>query len=360
MMRIKNCFAKDPVNLGRQREWDIAKGMAIIMMLFSHAIEILSWFLEAEITHGTFWYGFDMIISGASPIFILCMGIGLSYTKKQSAKDMLHRAKNIAIIALLLEIARTAIPGFLEWLITGNPECIEYVYLFFEVDILPFAALAMLAIALFKKLNLKPWAMMLISVICSVVGQLLQGCSTGSRIGDIAVGFIWQSYDGTFFPFLNWLILPVSGYVIGNLWLRIKNKDTFFRWVTPISWVITILYFVSMVLIGEWYYFSGGDYRCLGVIDAALMIVVCFSVIGLGYYISKLGGCIASWLESMGSRITSIYFIHWTIYCFLYLFLVCTLEDYLAQWVIIPTAILVLIASDFLSRIFAKRKRKNK
>ena len=32
--KIKNCFAKDPVNLGRQKELDIAKGMAIIFMVF--------------------------------------------------------------------------------------------------------------------------------------------------------------------------------------------------------------------------------------------------------------------------------------------------------------------------------------
>ena len=346
------------MNLGRQRELDISRGLAVIMMFFSHAIEILGYFFETEITDGTFWYGFDMIISGAAPLFIFCMGIGLSYTKKQSAGDMLHRAMNVALLAFLLEVARTAIPGFLEWLIFRDPECIEYVYLFFGVDVLQFAALAMLAIALFKKLNLKPWAMLIISALCSVLGQLLHWISTGSHIGDIAAGFLWRSYDGTFFPFLNWLIIPVCGYVLGNLWVRLKNKDLFFRWVTPISWAITILYFVSMAIVGEWYYFSGGDYYGLSILDAVFMMIVCLAVIGLGYYVAKLGGFVVSWIESVGKRVTSIYFIHWTIYCFLYLFLVCILEDYIPQWTIVPTAVLVMIASDLLSRVYENLKKR--
>ena len=32
--KMKNCFAKEPVNLGRQKELDIAKGIAVIFMVF--------------------------------------------------------------------------------------------------------------------------------------------------------------------------------------------------------------------------------------------------------------------------------------------------------------------------------------
>ena len=358
--KIKNCFAKDPVNLGRQSELDVAKGIAIIFMVFCHSFEILCDFFNPEISTD-FAYGIlDVVLGGsfAAPVFMFCMGISFCYSRKNSPGDMVRRALNVAVVALLLEIARTAIPGFLEWLIFRDPECIEYVYLFFEADILQFAALAMLVIALFKKLNLKPCVMVIIAVLCSVAGQLLQWVSTGSGVVDVFTGFIWHSHDYSYFPLLNWLIFPVCGYVFGGVWQRLQDKETFFRWVTPISWVISIAYFIPMAFIGE-YYLSGGDYYGLGIGDAVFAFIICFAMIGLGYYIAKWGGCVSNWLGSLGTRVTSVYCIHWTIYCFLGLALICVLGDYISQWTIIPASILVLVASDLLSRLYVKFKKTN-
>ena len=357
---IKNCFVKEQVNLGRQRELDIAKGIAIILMVFSHAFEILAWFFDPEVSMELSYGIFDQFLGGsfAAPVFMFCMGISFCYSRKNSAKDMFRRAWVMVGIAFLLEIARTAIPGFLEWLIFRDPECIEYVYLFFTAEILQFAAMAMFVIALFKKLNLKPAVMVGIAALFSGVGQLLQWVSTGSDIGDIVAGFIWHSYDYSYFPLLNWLIFPVCGYVFGSAWQKLNDKETFFRIVTPISWFITAIYFGSMVIVGEWYYLSGGDYYGLGIGDALFALVVCFAMVGLGYYLNKWCGCISHWLESMGNRVNSIYCIHWTLYGFLYLFLLCTLEDYIPQWWIIPVSILMVAASDLLSRFYKKIKTK--
>ena len=45
---IKNCFVEERVNLGRQKELDIAKGIAIIFMVLCHGFEILSWFFDSD------------------------------------------------------------------------------------------------------------------------------------------------------------------------------------------------------------------------------------------------------------------------------------------------------------------------
>ena len=273
---------------------------------------------------------------------------------------MLKRALKMAGIVLIFEIVRTALPGLLQWGISRDPECIEYVDLFFCVDILQFAVMSMLVIALFKKLQLKPIVMVIIAVICSVIGQLLQGVSTGSYIGDIIVGLLWYSREYAYFPLLNWLIFPVCGYAFSGIWKRIQDKERFFRLVTPISWVISVVYFASMAFFGE-YYLSGGEYYGLGILDAVFALIICAAMIGLGYYLTKWGGCISNWLSSMGNRVTSVYCIHWTLYCFAYVFLFCYLEDYISQWLIIPVSVLTLVASDLLSVFYNKKiKAKNK
>ena len=359
--KIKTCFNKDRVNLGRQTELDIAKGIAIIFMVFCHAFEMLCWFFNPEISTDFAYVLLDVILGGsfAAPVFIFCMGISFAYSRRTSAGDMFKRALKMAGIVLIFEIARTALPGLLQWVISGDPECIEYVYMFFNVDILQFVTLALLVIALFKKLKLKPLVMVIIAVICSVIGQLLQGVSTGSYIGDIVAGFLWNSNEYAYFPLLNWLIFPVCGYAFSGIWQRLQDKEKFFRIVTPVSWVISIVYFASMAFFGE-YYLSGGEYYGLGILDAVFALIICFSMIGLGYYLTKWGGRISNWLSSMGSRVTSFYCIHWTIYYYLYVFLFCFLEDYISQWLIIPVSILIIAASDLLSKAYKNKKFKNK
>lgn len=358
---IRNCFDRDTVNTGRQRELDIAKGFIIIFMALSHAIEILGWFFPPEVADDFFWHGFDMIIKGTAPVFMFCMGITLSYSKKQGAGHILVRACHMAGIVVLLELLRTAIPCWIEYLIFRDPESMVYATEIVCVDILQFATMMLLAFALLKKLKVGLIPMLVIAAVCSVAGQLLQGVTTGSMIGDRIVGFLWNSNSTSFFPFLNWFIVPVLGYILGKLWLRLKDKDTFFKWVTPIGIVITVIYYVSMVLVGEWYYFSGGDYCGIGMVDVAFMFVIFFVVVGACHYLGKSGGRVARCFASMGSRLTSIYCIHWVIYGFLYLGLVCVVGDgYVPLWTVPPVAAVVFVASDLISRFYSKHLKKKR
>lgn len=357
--KLINCFDKVPVNLGRQRELDIAKGIALIFMTFSHSIEILGWFFDPRLSPAITWHDFDMVIKAVAPVFLFCMGISLCYSKKKNAGDLFRRAIGIAGLVLLLETARTIVPCFIEWLIFRDFGSIRYAYQILCVDVLQFATMTLLVMALFKKLNLKPWAMLLISAMCSVVGRLLDGVSTGSDWGDFATGFLWYSHDIAYFPLLNWLIVPVLGYAFGYLWMRLKDKATFFKIVTPTSLVITAMYYVSMVIVGEWYYFSGGSYSGLGILDAIFMFVLFLAVLGVSYYLAGQSRRF-SWLASMGMRVNSVYCIHWTIYAFLYLILRCVVvENYVPMWAVVPVGISVLAVANIISMLYKNRQYKN-
>jgi uncharacterized membrane protein len=353
--KIINCFDKAPVNLGRQRELDVAKGIFIIFMSFSHCIEILGWFFDPNSSVGASWHDFDMVIKSLVLVVISCMGISLCYSSRESAGSLFRRALGMLGVVILLEFSRTIIPCFIEWLIFRDFESIRYAYQFLSVDILQFVTLAFSVIALFKKLKLKQTTMLLISAFLSVIGQLLQGVSTGSFIGDIAVGYLWHSHDAAYFPLLNWLFALVIGYVFGHAYLHLRDKDTFYKIVTPISLFISVLYFVSMVLVGKWYYFSGECYCGIGLLDVIFMYAVFFAIAGTSYFVSRGLPRISHHLESMGIRISSIYCIHWVTYAFLYLILTCVMgNSFVPTWAVIPTAILVLIVADSVSLFYKK------
>ena len=356
--RIKNCFSSDPVNLGRQREIDIAKGIALIFMTFSHSIEILGWFFDPGLSPAITWHDFDMVIKAIAPVFLFAMGLSLCYSRKRSAGDLFRRGIGMVGLVLLLEIFRTVIPSFIEWLIFRDFGSIRYAYQILCVDVLQFATLALLVMALFKKINLKPWAMLAVSAVCSVIGQLLAGVSTGSTACDYLVGYLWHSHPTSYFPLLNWLIVPVMGYTFGHIWLRLKDKATFFRIITPICGGITALYYLSMIILGKWYYFSGENYCGLGIFDVAFMFVLFLAVLGLSYYLAgnRWG---FRWLSSLGTRVNSVYCIHWTIYAFLYLILRSTVvEGYVPMWAVIPVGALVILLADVLSMLYKTKEYK--
>ena len=155
--------------------------------------------------------------------------------------------------------------------------------------------------------------------------------------------------------------MPVLGYALGKLWIRLQDKDTFFRWITPISIGITLVYYASMVAVGEWYFLSNGDYCGIGLLDVGFMFVIFFVVVGGCYYLGKTQLRIADYFASMGVRICSIYCIHWVIYCFLYLGLVCAVgEGYVPLWTVPPVAAAVFFASDLLSRLYKGYVRKKR
>ena len=356
--KVKNCFSSDPVNSGRQREIDIAKGIALIFMTFSHSIEILGWFFDPSISPAVSWHDFDLVIKSIAPVFLFAMGLSLCYSRKKSASDLFHRGIGMVGLVLLLESFRTVIPSLIEWLIFRDFNSIRYAYQILCVDVLQFASMALLAMALFKKMNLKPWAMLAVSAVLSVIGQLLAGVSTGSTIGDYIVGYLWHSHPTSYFPLLNWLIVPVMGYAFGTLWKHLKDKSTFFSIITPIGGAISVMYYLSMILLGKWYYFSGENYCGLGIFDAAFMFIVFLTILGAGYYLAgyKQGFV---WLASMGKRVNSVYCIHWTIYALLYLTLRSTVVDnYVPMWAVIPVGILVLLLANIISMFYKNTQYK--
>lgn len=353
--KIRNCFDKAPVNLGRQRELDVLKGIFIFFMSFSHCIEILGWFFDPGDSLAALWRSIDMVLKSTVIVAISCIGINLCYSSRGSARALFRRAIGMLGMVAMLELSRTVIPCFIEWVIFRDFESIRYAYQVLSVDIFQFVTLAFAVLALFKKLRLKPIAMLLIAFVCSVIGQLMHGVSTGSFFGNLAVGFIWHSHGAAYFPILSWLIALIIGYSFGYAYLRLRDKDTFFKIVTPISLVISVLYFLSMILVGEWYYFSNGYFYGISFLDVLFMFTFFLSLAGISYFLSKLMPRGTHWFESAGIRMTSIYCIHWVIYAFLYLILTCVVGDnYVPAWAVAPVAILVPIVADLLSRLYKK------
>ena len=180
-------FGRDIVNTGRQREMDMAKGFAIIFMVWVHVFEELS----PQSVGGL--NTFVEVMGGpfAAPIFMICMGIGVEYSRRNTSAALLHRGISLLCIGLLLNVFRYFIPDLVKYALTKDNTWLSATFSLFSVDILQFAGLAFLFLALVKKLQIKNIPLLCIGFTASMLGTVLRGVSTGNYVVDQFLGFIW-------------------------------------------------------------------------------------------------------------------------------------------------------------------------
>lgn len=318
-MTLKKMFSKEPVNLGRQHELDILKALPILCLPFIHCI------IECctdEALCGGIPYLFDTIIGGplSAPCYMFAMGIGMIYTRNQSAKYFAIRGVKLGITAIVLNICRFLIPFLIGYAITGDKEkfITPLVYKVFENDILAFAAMTFLVISLFIKLKIPDWLMFLIALGMSVAGTFLSGTDVHSVLGNIFLGYLIGTEDKaemvcSYFVFFNWFIVPVSGYIFGKWLKRLDNKKLFFGIFSSIAIIAGIIYFISGIKTGRGMFGEGQNcYYHITTYDAVASIVTAFGLLGLYYFLLPIiPKKILAFLTEVSRNINSIYCIHW-------------------------------------------------
>lgn len=222
----------------RRFELDMAKFLAILFMIGIHvgaefmelgypstAIKIAREFLGGPL---------------AAPVFMFCMGIGIVYSRKSSYKDLLKRGLHILSIGYLLSFARGVIPVLLNSILSGTIEDISLaVEGFLLVDILQFAGLTFLFLALMKKYNIKSGSILAISLVCLSIGEILPVIKVNTYIGEIIGLLFWQN-TFTCFPFFMWIVIPVVGYVFGEKLKESTDKKEFYKKVFTIGCVVFV------------------------------------------------------------------------------------------------------------------------
>ena len=325
-MRIRDkIFSDNEINVGRQKELDLARAFIIFCLALIHVtIECSS---DEALTSGI-PYLFDTVIGGpfSAPMYMFVMGIGMVYTTKNTPYKHFMRGLWIFILGYLLNICRFVIPYSIGYAITGEyTTYIEpLIYKALGNDILTFGGIAMMVMALFVKLKLKNITMLIIAVIMCAFGTLLNGVDVGSPIGNIFLGYIIGTEDAagmvlSYFPVFNWLMFPVCGYIFGLMLKRVKNKNLFYLLFSLPAIIVAIVYF-SLGIYYEVGMFGEGQncYYHMIFSDVIASLSLTMGMIGVYYAISKvLPKKIENIAVNISKNITSVYCIHWVLISFI-------------------------------------------
>lgn len=370
-MRIRDkIFSDNEINVGRQKELDLARAFIIFCLALIHvAIECSS---DEALTSGI-PYLFDTVIGGpfSAPMYMFVMGIGMVYTTKNTPYKHFVRGLKIFILGYLLNVCRFVIPYSIGYAITGEyATYIEpLIYKALGNDILVFGGVAMMVMAFFIKLKLSNVVMLIIATIMCAFGTLLNGVDIGSPMGNIFLGYLIGTEDAagmvlSDFPLLNWMMFPVCGYVFGSVLKKVKDKKLFYLTFSVPAIIIAIMYFTYGIYFEKGMFGEGQNcYYHMIFSDVLASLLLTIGLIGVYYGLLKV---IPKWIESIAvsisGNITSVYCIHWVLVSFvvnvwMYIVRGTTL---LTSTQVVALGSAISIASIVIAHYFRKFKERGK
>ena len=321
--------------------------ISILFMVICHVVIFCS--LESENWGYIFADVFLGGYLGAAPGFMICMGIGITYSRKSDPKSLLLRGIKLLLLGYLLSFVRHGISALVY--------CPELFWVYtLTADILPFAGVSFMVLALFRKLKLKSYVVLIIAVVLSSTAFLFYGLDTGNiSLDNFFTLFIpnEEIYEG--FSFVSWFIYVIYGMFLGNTIQRIEKTDRFYLIMMIVSFVVAVpgvIITFNLIVSGLRYYGM--------IFPTALVFIACSSfLLSLFYFIcKKLPEKVLVFNRSVSSNITYIYVIHWLVVGPISMFVTYDSGEGFPIWILYIAGVLLFVISWLISIFINRLKRK--
>ncbi len=349
----------------RHTEIEIGKGIAVFLMICVHVLEVHA---DPVVHHSWFGKVIEFITCfPAAPLFMMAMGVGTVYSRRQDARYAFSRGAWLLATAYLLNAARLFIPlllGLRLGFLTPDGILYDHVVLsLLEVDILHFAGLAFLLIGVLRAAKV-PWtAYPVVGLALVTLNYAVRGIVTGEPITDTILGLFWGASVDTYFPLLSWAMYPLVGVAFGHLLKRTTDKRRFYlRTFIICSGVLLVALCVSDM--GFLYYMGFPEehsfaYYHQDLLGNAVNGSAALMWLSVVYFLSPaLPARLTQRLLFWSKHLTTIYITHWVLVGWPVLFMgfsrLMYLETVLAMAVIVFAA--DRITAAYVRRTAGRRK----
>ena len=254
-------FAKTEVNRQRQPELDLLKAVCILAMIINHVLVDCA-ITGADAYEGVFGHisyfinEILVVLIGAVP-FMMCMGIGMCYSKRQEPRHYAIRGVMLFTIAQLLNLFRNVLPNMIAYWITDRQWFIAQTLLIIQADILSFAGLSLFLMALLKKFKIPPIGIAGVGVGLNFLAfGLSYGLGneylihTDNFLLSQFIGFFVLTDAESYFPLLCNFVFVATGYWIGTKYPYIENKPGLAKRILLILTPVCIAYYCVRGFVG--------------------------------------------------------------------------------------------------------------
>ena len=233
-------FSAEEVNRGRQPELDVLKAVCIVCMILLHTYEDCA----QEYNAISIFLEYTSIFIGAAA-FMICMGVGMHYSRHQTPKDYLIRGWELLTVSQLLNLARCSVPNLIAYWLTGEQFHIANALLVVQTDILTFVGFAFFLTALLKHWKVPVPGILGIGFVLNILALILQPVtkSPDNYLLSQLLGFFVVTDAESYFPLLSYYVFVAFGFFIGEYYPRIRDKEALSTRVLQICLPVCVLYY---------------------------------------------------------------------------------------------------------------------
>ena len=288
---------------------DILKGVAIILMIQVHIMELL---MLPAVYNSSFGY-ISLFLGGvpAAPVFMAIMGYFAALSKKGSGQQAVRGLKlillgfflNIGLNAhLLIRIFRSELDV--------NP--LPYI---FGADILFLAGLSLIFIALVKKVTGKNvWVFLLLAFSIPALAEFTPFLYHGEGIWKYFMAFIISNVEWSYFPFFPWAGWVLAGFSFALLEKKFGDHPVYLKYAIYLVClsgipVIAFLPWSSIISANLPYYYHHGIVFFIWGLFFLLLWMLAFQ-----FLLTRLGkNPVMTYLQWFGKNVTLAYVVQWLI-----------------------------------------------
>ncbi len=299
-------------------EIDAVKFFAIIFMICEHVYERFSAFDYSGTMPNTFYRNLIEFTGGplAAPVFMFCMGLGMVYTRHDKPSDFIRRGIKLLVTGYLLNFFRQTIPMLIASAL-GIDTGFSLIGGLLNVDILPFAGMAFIAVGLMKRLRLSSYQMLILASLLQAVGIWATKLNISSVAIATLAGLLIPGGDHVAFPLTLWLIYPVSGMLFGERIKCTSSRNDLYKKILISSAIFFAAYSATLIFfeydlrifyaLYEGSYYNQTLLHTLWILPLILIAVSCCFLI-LRVFAIKLPG---KFMTYCSTNLTRIYITQW-------------------------------------------------
>lgn len=185
-------------------------------------------------------------------------------------------------------------------------------FLLFEVDILTFAGISYMLMAIIYHYFKKPIVWLAIAVAIAVGSPFLWSIDVKSLPLQYITNVFWGDEYLSVFPVFPWIVFPLVGMVVGRLLL--VSKD-YYRTINKLglSSIFFIIIGVRLIFLNSDYFFNAYGKMGIGAIIAIIGFVLLWQLLITKIH-NLIGGKInTGFLMFLSKYVLQVYFIHWVL-----------------------------------------------
>jgi uncharacterized membrane protein len=214
---------------GRIRALDLARGIAVVAMVITHSLSFTG---SDNVTTSAPFKLVNLFVSIlAAPVFMFIMGVLQGFSSGSRTGKNIVRGLMIIGLGYVLNFFRGTLPVIIGlWIGSISVSDLDHGpwYFMLDVDILQFAGLALIVLAILRKLFPWPAAWCGFGLITLAGSPVIWNIEISNPVFGYVISLFAGGRENAFFPVFPWITFPLFGMAYGAFLRRTGNRQRFY------------------------------------------------------------------------------------------------------------------------------------